>query len=60
MDGCEESYGCLSTDIVRDKDANAAVLMLCEMSEYAKIHGLTPCDLRDEMLKNMVISGNLS
>ncbi|MDR2435898.1 MAG: phospho-sugar mutase [Puniceicoccales bacterium] len=49
--GCEESYGCLATDIVRDKDANAAVLMLCEMSEYAKIHGLTPCDLRDEMFK---------
>jgi phosphoglucomutase len=49
--GCEESYGCLATDVVRDKDANAAVLMLCEMSEYAKLHDLTLCDMRDEVFK---------
>lgn len=49
--GCEESYGCLSSDVVRDKDANSAVLMLCELAAYAKKNKLTLCDLRDKMFK---------
>lgn len=49
--GCEESYGCLSSDIVRDKDANSAVLMLCELAAYAKQNGKTLCDLRDELFQ---------
>lgn len=47
--GCEESYGCLSSDIVRDKDANSAVLMLCELAAFAKQNNKTLCDLRDEL-----------
>nr|MDE6431795.1 phospho-sugar mutase [Opitutales bacterium] len=47
--GCEESYGCLSSDIVRDKDANSAVLMLCELAAYAAQNKKTICDLRNEL-----------
>ncbi len=49
--GCEESYGCLSSDSIRDKDANSAVLMLCELAAYAKRNNETLCDLRDKMFK---------
>ncbi|MDR0595574.1 MAG: phospho-sugar mutase [Puniceicoccales bacterium] len=49
--GCEESYGCLSSDIVRDKDGASAVLMLCELAAYAKRHGMNLCELRDEMFR---------
>jgi phosphoglucomutase len=49
--GCEESYGCLSSDIVRDKDANSGVLMLCELAAYARQRGMTLCELRDEIFK---------
>lgn len=34
--GGEESYGYLASDKVRDKDANAAVLMFCELAAYLK------------------------
>ncbi len=34
--GGEESYGYLATDKVRDKDANAAAVMLCEMVAFLK------------------------
>ncbi|MFU8848767.1 MAG: phospho-sugar mutase [Opitutales bacterium] len=39
--GGEESYGYLATDRVRDKDANAAVLMLCELAAYLKANEMT-------------------
>lgn len=32
--GGEESYGYMASDLVRDKDANAAVLMFAEMAAY--------------------------
>ncbi|MDR2603099.1 MAG: phospho-sugar mutase [Puniceicoccales bacterium] len=47
--GCEESYGCLSANNVRDKDANSACLMACELVAYAKSFGKTLVDLRDDM-----------
>ncbi|MDR1457665.1 MAG: phospho-sugar mutase [Puniceicoccales bacterium] len=47
--GCEESYGCLSANNVRDKDANSACLMACELAAYAKSFGKTLIDLRDDM-----------
>jgi phosphoglucomutase len=47
--GCEESYGCLAADNVRDKDANSACLMACELASYAKSMGKTLVDLRDDM-----------
>lgn len=39
--GGEESYGYLGTDAVRDKDANAAVVMFVELAAYLKAQGLT-------------------
>ncbi|NCG08867.1 MAG: phospho-sugar mutase [Verrucomicrobia bacterium] len=39
--GGEESYGYLSGDRVRDKDANAAVVMFCEMAAYLQSQGMT-------------------
>lgn len=39
--GGEESYGYLGTDSVRDKDANAAVIMFSEMLAYLKSQGKT-------------------
>jgi phosphoglucomutase len=47
--GCEESYGCLASDNIRDKDANAACLMACELAAHAKSIGKTLLDLRDDM-----------
>lgn len=47
--GCEESYGCLACDDIRDKDANSACLMACELASYAKSMKKTLCQLRDEM-----------
>lgn len=44
----EESYGCLPGTYARDKDAVAAVMMLCEATAYYKNQGLT---LWDQMLK---------
>ena len=46
--GLEESYGCLPGTHARDKDAPAAVMMLCEAAAYYKKQGLT---LWDQMLK---------
>ena len=34
--GGEESYGYLATDKLRDKDANAAVVMFCEVAAFLK------------------------
>ncbi|MDR1595318.1 MAG: phospho-sugar mutase [Puniceicoccales bacterium] len=47
--GCEESYGCLAADDVRDKDANSACLLACELAAYAKSVGKTLVDLRDDI-----------
>jgi phosphoglucomutase len=47
--GCEESYGCLANDTVRDKDANAACLMVCELAAYARSRDKTLPELRDDM-----------
>src|SRR5690606_32205655 len=47
--GGEESYGYLASDKVRDKDANAAVLMFCEVAAYLKAKGVTFTKYLDEM-----------
>jgi len=39
--GSEESYGYLASDKLRDKDANAAVIMFCEMAAYLKAQEMT-------------------
>lgn len=38
--GFEESYGYLSGDHVRDKDAVNASMLICQMAQYYKLHGL--------------------
>lgn len=43
--GFEESYGYLTGSYVRDKDAVDASLIICEMAEYYKAHGLTLVDV---------------
>ena len=45
--GFEESYGCLVGIHARDKDAIAAVMMLCEAAAYYKCNGIT---LWDQMI----------
>ena len=51
--GGEESYGFLGIDKVRDKDANAAVIMFSEMFAYLKARGKTIGEYLDEIyLKN--------
>ena len=47
--GGEESYGFLGTDSVRDKDANAAVIMFSEMMAYLKSLGKTVDEYLDEI-----------
>ncbi len=47
--GGEESYGYLIGDKVRDKDAIAAVALICEMAAYAKHHGQTLFDMLIEV-----------
>ena len=47
--GGEESYGYSGADFVRDKDANAAVIMFCEVAAYAKSRGLRLDELLDEV-----------
>ena len=47
--GGEESYGYLGTDLVRDKDANAAVMMFCEMLGYLKSRGKTVDEYLDDI-----------
>ncbi len=42
--GCEESYGSLIKDFVRDKDAVQAVYMLAEIANHVKLQGLTLID----------------
>ena len=47
--GCEESYGYLANDYVRDKDANSACLMFAELCAYVKSRGMTVTQYLDEM-----------
>ena len=42
--GMEESYGCLPGTYARDKDAPAAVCMLCEVAAFYKSQGKTLWD----------------
>jgi phosphoglucomutase len=47
--GGEESYGYSGSDFVRDKDANSATVMFCEVAAYAKARGITLDVLLDEI-----------
>lgn len=47
--GGEESYGYLASDRLRDKDANAAVLMFAEMAATLAERGRTVLDYLDEV-----------
>ena len=49
--GCEESYGYLPNDYVRDKDGNAACLMFAELCAAAKIKGETVLDRLDALYR---------
>lgn len=49
--GYEESYGCLVSDFVRDKDGVQASLMLCEAAAYYKNLGLTLIDVLETIYK---------
>lgn len=42
--GFEESYGCLVSDCVRDKDSIQAILMLCETASYYAEKGMDLVD----------------
>ncbi len=47
--GCEESYGYLPNDSVRDKDGNAACLMFAEVCAWVKTRGITVPEFLDEV-----------
>jgi len=47
--GCEESYGYLPNDSVRDKDGNAACLMFAEVCAWVKSRGITVPEFLDEV-----------
>ncbi len=47
--GGEESYGTLAGDCVRDKDANAAVILFCELAAVLKSELKTFADYLDEL-----------
>ncbi len=47
--GLEESYGCLPGTYTRDKDAPAAVTMLCEVAAYYKAQSKTLWDAMIDM-----------
>ena len=47
--GYEESYGCLISDCVRDKDAVQASLMLCEAAAYYNTKGKTLLDVLEDI-----------
>ena len=47
--GGEESYGYSGADFVRDKDANGAVIMFCEVAAHAKSRGRTVDQLLDDI-----------
>ena len=47
--GYEESYGCLISDCVRDKDAVQASMMLCEAAAFYHQKGQTLLDVLQEL-----------
>jgi phosphoglucomutase len=47
--GCEESYGYLPNDLVRDKDGNAACLIFAELCAWVKGRGMTVPEYLDEL-----------
>lgn len=47
--GGEESYGYSGADFVRDKDANGAAIMFCEVAAHAKSLGITIDGLLDQI-----------
>lgn len=47
--GGEESYGYLASDKLRDKDANAAVIMFCEVAAYLKAQEMTFPEFLDSL-----------
>ncbi|MDD5198637.1 MAG: phospho-sugar mutase [Terrimicrobiaceae bacterium] len=47
--GGEESYGYSGADFVRDKDANAAAVMIAEVAAFAKSRGQTLPELLDAL-----------
>lgn len=49
--GAEESCGFLANDAVRDKDANAATLMACELVAYLKSENLTFTEYLDRIYR---------
>jgi len=49
--GFEESYGCLVSDCVRDKDSIQAILMLCETAAYYREKGMDLVDALEEIYK---------
>ena len=49
--GCEESYGYLANDAVRDKDGNSACLMFSELCAWVKSRGLTVTEQLDEIYR---------
>jgi phosphoglucomutase len=51
--GGEESYGYTGGDYVRDKDANAAVLMFAEVAAWAKSRGQTLAEYLDDIYRQL-------
>lgn len=49
--GFEESYGYLTGDYARDKDAVVASMLICEMTAYYRKQGLTLADVLDSIYK---------
>ena len=49
--GFEESYGCLVSDCVRDKDSIQAILMLCETAAYYREKGMDLVDALNGIYK---------
>ncbi len=47
--GYEESYGCVVSPFVRDKDSFQATLLLCEVASYYKERGKTLVNVLDEI-----------
>ena len=47
--GGEESYGYLANDLIRDKDANAAVLMFCELMASLQEEGRNVLEFLDAL-----------
>ncbi|MFW6366900.1 MAG: phospho-sugar mutase, partial [Spirochaetota bacterium] len=49
--GCEESYGYLPVDFIRDKDAVSTACFICEMADFYKKSGITLLDRIDALYK---------